>query len=109
MKRTLLYLLAALVATGTNSIAQSPTAVEGHDAFIKSLQELKRKYKLDGYDLRTSKVSTEFVKRDLIKNVGISNIPHIFVDRVEEDNTLVLEYKTGPYYGQASDKEFIDD
>ena len=25
-----------------------------------------------------------------------------------EDNTLVLEYKTGPYYGQASDKEFID-
>jgi hypothetical protein len=26
-----------------------------------------------------------------------------------EDNTLVLEYKTGPYYGQASDKEFIDD
>jgi phosphatidate phosphatase APP1 len=26
-----------------------------------------------------------------------------------EDNTLVLEYKTGPYYGQSSDKEFIDD
>jgi hypothetical protein len=26
-----------------------------------------------------------------------------------EDGTLVLEYKTGPYYGQASDKEFIDD
>ena len=26
-----------------------------------------------------------------------------------EDNTLVLEYKTGPYYGQASDKEFIND
>ena len=26
-----------------------------------------------------------------------------------EDNTLVLEYKTGPYYGQASDKEFIDE
>ena len=24
-----------------------------------------------------------------------------------EDNTLVLEYKTGPYYGQSSDKEFI--
>jgi len=43
MKRTLLYLLAALVATGTNSIAQIPTAVEGHDAFIKSLRELKRK------------------------------------------------------------------
>ena len=26
-----------------------------------------------------------------------------------EDDTLVLEYKTGPYYGQASDKEFIDE
>jgi cupin fold WbuC family metalloprotein len=26
-----------------------------------------------------------------------------------EDNTLVLEYKTGPYYGQANDKEFIDE
>ena len=26
-----------------------------------------------------------------------------------EDKTLVLEYKTGPYYGQASDKEFIED
>ena len=25
-----------------------------------------------------------------------------------EDNTLVLEYKTGPYYGQASDKEFLE-
>lgn len=26
-----------------------------------------------------------------------------------EDNTLVLEYKTGPYYGQSSDKVFLDD
>ena len=25
-----------------------------------------------------------------------------------EEDTLVYEYKTGPYYGQASDKEFID-
>jgi hypothetical protein len=25
-----------------------------------------------------------------------------------EDNTLVLEYKTGPYYGQACDKVFIE-
>lgn len=31
----------------------------------------KRKYKLDGYDLRTSKISTEFVKRDLIRKLGI--------------------------------------
>ena len=43
MKVTTPYLLAALVATGTNSIAQSPVAVEGHDAFIKSLREIKRK------------------------------------------------------------------
>jgi uncharacterized protein YlzI (FlbEa/FlbD family) len=26
-----------------------------------------------------------------------------------EDNTLVLEYKTGPYYGQKLDKVFIND
>ena len=26
-----------------------------------------------------------------------------------EDNTLVYEYKTGPYQGQALDKEFIDE
>jgi len=26
-----------------------------------------------------------------------------------EDGTLVLEYKTGPYYGQAKDKVFIDE
>lgn len=25
-----------------------------------------------------------------------------------EEDTLVLEYKTGPYYGQASDKVFVD-
>ena len=39
----MLYLLVAMVATGTNSIAQSPISVVGHDAFIKSLRELKRK------------------------------------------------------------------
>ena len=26
-----------------------------------------------------------------------------------EDDTQVFEYKTGPYYGQALDKEFVDD
>ena len=31
----------------------------------------KRKYKLDGYDLRISKVSTEFVKLDLIRKLGL--------------------------------------
>ena len=43
MKLTKIYFLAVLVATSTNSIAQSPVAVEGHDAFIKSLREIKRK------------------------------------------------------------------
>jgi len=28
---------------------------------------------------------------------------------IMEDNTLVLEYKSGPYYGQKADKEFISD
>lgn len=28
---------------------------------------------------------------------------------IQEDNTLVYEYKTGPYEGQALDKIFIDD
>ncbi len=26
-----------------------------------------------------------------------------------EEDTLVLEYKTGPYYGQSADKVFVDD
>lgn len=29
--------------------------------------------------------------------------------QILEDNTLVYEYKTGPYEGQALDKTFIDD
>jgi len=28
--------------------------------------------------------------------------------KILEDDTLVLEYKTGPYYGQKLDKEFLD-
>tara|TARA_Y100000593_G_scaffold10512_2_gene18964 strand:- start:7474 stop:7893 length:420 start_codon:yes stop_codon:yes gene_type:complete len=28
---------------------------------------------------------------------------------IMEENTLVLEYKTGPYYGQALDKVFVDE
>jgi hypothetical protein len=28
--------------------------------------------------------------------------------KIQEDNTLVYEYKTGPYEGQALDKTFID-
>lgn len=29
--------------------------------------------------------------------------------KILEDNTQVYEYKTGPYYGQVLDKEFIED
>ena len=29
--------------------------------------------------------------------------------QILEDDTLVLEYKTGPYYGQGLDKVFVDD
>lgn len=29
--------------------------------------------------------------------------------QILEDDTLVLEYKTGPYYGQSLDKVFVDD
>ena len=28
--------------------------------------------------------------------------------KILEDDTLVLEYKTGPYYGQKLDKQFLD-
>ena len=28
--------------------------------------------------------------------------------KILEDDTLVLEYKTGPYYGQKLDKEFLE-
>jgi|TARA_R110002020_G_scaffold427067_5_gene636416 hypothetical protein len=28
---------------------------------------------------------------------------------IMEEDTLVLEFKSGPYYGQKSDKEFMDD
>ena len=33
------------------------------------------------------------VRNDLIKNVGINTIPHIYVDRIEKDNTLILKHE----------------
>lgn len=33
------------------------------------------------------------VRQDLIRSTGINSIPHIYVDRVEEDNTLVLKHE----------------
>ena len=41
MKRILFLIIAVLLATGSNTYAENPTAVEGHDAFIKGLREHK--------------------------------------------------------------------
>ena len=41
MKRILFLIIAVLLATGSNTYAENPTAVEGHDAFIEGLREHK--------------------------------------------------------------------
>jgi hypothetical protein len=41
MNRTLKFFIATLMTTGAATFAESPAAVEGHDAFIKSLREIK--------------------------------------------------------------------
>ena len=41
MKRILLLLIASLWTTGMASLAQSPPAVKGHDAFIDGLREIE--------------------------------------------------------------------
>ena len=41
MKRILFFLAATLLIASPNSFAESPPAVDGHDAFIKSLRERK--------------------------------------------------------------------
>ena len=41
MKRIPFLIIAVLLATGSNTSAESPTAVEGHDAFIEGLREHK--------------------------------------------------------------------
>ena len=41
MKRILFLIIAVLLATGSNTYAENPTAVEGHDAFIERLREHK--------------------------------------------------------------------
>jgi len=33
------------------------------------------------------------VRNELIKNVGINTIPHIYVDRIETDNTIILKHE----------------
>jgi len=57
------------------------------------------------YDLDDSVLSEEILKQGdcSITLFGGHNY------EILEDDTLVFEYKTGPYYGQALDKEFIED
>ena len=66
---------------------------------------IKGKVKAILYDLDDSILSEE------ILNAGDCSITLYGGHNYEilEDDTLVFEYKTGPYYGQALDKEFVDD
>ena len=66
---------------------------------------LKGKVKATLYDLNDEVLTTE------ILNEGDLSITFRGGHNYEilEEGTIVLEYKTGPYYGQARDKEFIDD
>lgn len=64
---------------------------------------IKGKVKVFFYDLDGTLISEE------ILNQGVCSITlyggHTY--EILEENTLVLEYKTGPYQGHALDKEFI--
>ena len=57
------------------------------------------------YDLDDSIISQP------ILNVGDISVTfqggHTY--EILEDDTIVYEYKTGPYKGQENDKEFLDD
>jgi len=66
---------------------------------------LKGKVKATLYDLNDEVLTTE------ILNEGDLSITFRGGHNYEilEEGTMVLEYKTGPYYGQARDKEPIDD
>jgi len=45
------------------------------------------------------------VRNSLIKNTGINMIPHIYVDRVEADGTLVLKHE---HDGRDLDLDYAD-
>jgi len=45
------------------------------------------------------------VRNQLIKNTGINMIPHIYIDRVENDNTLVLKHE---HDGRDLDLDYAD-
>jgi len=66
---------------------------------------LKGKVKAIFYDLNDEVLATEILNEG---NLSITFRGGHNYEILEED-TLVLEYKTGPYYGQARDKELIDD
>ena len=56
------------------------------------------------YDIDDSILSEEILEAGMLSITLFGG--HNY--EILEDNTLVLEYKTGPYYGQKLDKEFID-
>ena len=57
------------------------------------------------YDLDDSIIAEEILEAGMLSVTLFGG--HNY--EILKDDTLVLEYKTGPYYGQKLDKEFIDD
>lgn len=63
------------------------------------------KVKVIFYDIDDSVVETKILDAGDLSITLFGGHNYIIL----EDDTLVLEYKTGPYYGQASDKKFLED
>jgi dTDP-4-dehydrorhamnose 3,5-epimerase-like enzyme len=66
---------------------------------------MRGKVKAVFYDIDDTILSEEILQEGMISITLFGG--HNY--EILEDNTLVLEYKTGPYYGQKLDKEFIND
>ena len=45
------------------------------------------------------------VRNELIRNTGVSNIPHIYVDRIESDGSLILKHE---HDGRDLDLDYAD-
>ena len=60
-------------------------------------------------DIHISEVSDhddwKEVRNEMIKNTGVNTIPHIFVDRIESDGTLVLKHE---HDGRDLDLDYAD-
>ena len=60
-------------------------------------------------DIFISEVSDQeewqIVRSDMIKNTGVNTIPHIYVDRIESDGTLVLKHE---HDGRDLDLDYAD-